>query len=210
MNDFLQDSIKHDTFKFMCVSVCHCGNEPLALSLPSEPFVAWKQEFQLTQHRPVFFSSHFVFVSLLAIGQLGVDEAWQPPAHTLLCFSFPLSSLPFSHSSVWYPLSCLLFCLIELFGRRACQTVLSMWGVWGAGGHPPLCSQRRVSFSPLLLVEWTWPRLRREEHGCHLGILSTFFVTCLVLTWCRENLFFCPQCWTHKFDQCIQTHVTTL
>ena len=146
----------------MCVWECVCVSvvmNPWPSVCPLNPRWPWKQEFQLTHHRSVFFSSRFVFLLLLAKRWLGVAEAWQPPAPVPPLFSCPLSFLPFSRSSVWAPLSCLLFCLIELFGRRACQTAPSMWGVWGAGGHPPLCSMRRVSFSLLLLHEWTWPSL---------------------------------------------------
>ena len=145
----------------MCVSVCRCrcGNEPLALSLPSEPSVALEAGIPVNTSQISFL--FFMFCVSVASCQTsaGCRRGLTATSPLPPLFSCPLSSLPFSRSSVWAPLSCLLFCLIELFGRRACQTAPSMWGVWGAGGHPPLCSQRRVSFSLLLLHEWTWPRL---------------------------------------------------
>lgn len=131
---------------------------PWPLVCPLTPQWPWKQEFQLTHHRSALFSSRFVFLTLVAKRRLGVARAWQPPARSPPLFSSPLSPLPFSHSSVWASPFCLLFCLIELFGRRACQTTPSMWGVWGPQRRPSLCSQRRVSFSPLVLHEWAWPR----------------------------------------------------
>lgn len=97
---------------------------------------------------------------LLAKHRRGVYEAWQPPALSPPLFSSPLSSILCSRSSVWAsPLRLLLLRLIELLGRRARLTAASMWGVPGAGGHPPLWSPRRVSFSLLQLHEWTWLRL---------------------------------------------------
>lgn len=116
----------------------HCGNEPWPSVCPLNPRWPQKQEFQLTHHRSVFFSSSFcVFVAsrqTLAGCRRGLTGTGPLPP----LFSCPLSFLPFSRSSVWASLSCLLFSLIELFGRRACQTAPSMWGVWGAGGAPAI------------------------------------------------------------------------
>lgn len=143
---------------WMCVCVRVAMN-PRPSVRPLNPWWPWKQEFQLTHHRSPPFSSCFVVPSLPAKTPAGSAMGpWQPPALSLLCFPVPLSSLPFSRSSIWAPLSCLSFCLIELFGRRARQTAPSMWGVCGTRGHRLLCCRRRVSFSPLLLHEWTWPR----------------------------------------------------
>lgn len=141
------------------VSVRHCGNEPLAHSLPSEPSVALEAGIPVntSQISFLFFSFCVSVASLQTSAGCWRGLIATSPLPPL--FSCSLSSLPFSCSSVWAPLSWLLFCLIELFGRQACQTAPSMWGVRGAGGYPPLCSQRRVSFSMLLLHEWTWPRL---------------------------------------------------
>lgn len=133
--------------------MCHCGNEPLAHSLPSEPSVALEAGIPVNTSQISFlflsFCASVAFLQMLA----GCRQDLTATSPLPPLFSCPLSSLPFSCSSVWAPLFCLLFCLIELFGRRACQTAPSMWGVRGAGGHPPLCSQRRVSFSLLLLHE---------------------------------------------------------
>ena len=120
----------------VCVCVCVCVSvcvsvvmNPWPSVCPLNPRWPWKQEFQLTHHRSVFFSPCFVPLLLLAKRRLGVDEALTATGPLPPLFSCPLSSLPFSRSSVWAPLFCLLFCLIELFGRRACQTAPSMWGV---------------------------------------------------------------------------------
>lgn len=146
----------------MCVCVAVVMN-PWPTVCPLNPRWPWKQEFQLTHHTSVFFRR--VLCSCRSSGCLrGLTATGPLPP----LFSCPLSSLPFSRSSVWAPLSCLLFCLIELFGRRVCQTAPSMWGVQGAGGQPPLCSQRRVSFSLLLLHEWTWPRSASGGAGMKL------------------------------------------
>lgn len=148
----------------VCTCVCRCGNEPPALSLPSEPSVALEAGIPVNTSQIGFL---FFMFCLWRRSPPNVGSARRrgltatsplPPL-----FSCPLSSLPFSRSSIWAPLSCLPFCLIELFGRRACQTAPSMWGVWGTRGHPLLCRRRRVSFSPLLLHEWTWPRLGRGQ-----------------------------------------------
>lgn len=155
----MHSKLHRPVFSFKCVWVCvTVVMNPWPTVCPLNPRWPWKQEFQLTHHRSVFFSSRFALLSLLSKCRRGLTATSPLPP----LFSCPLSSPPFSCSSVWAPLFYLLFCLIELFGRRACQTAPSMWGVRGAGGHPPLCSQRRVSFSLLFLHEWTWPRLGPE------------------------------------------------
>lgn len=130
---------------YVCVTVVM---NPWPTVCPLNPPWPWTQEFQLTHPRWVFFSPGAALLSPAGRGRGLTATGPLPPL-----FSCPLSSLPFSASSVWAPLSYLLFCLIELFGRRACQTAPSMWGVRGAGGDLPLCSRRRVSFSLLLLHE---------------------------------------------------------
>lgn len=156
---------RYGPFKCVCVSMCHCGNEPLALRLPSEPSVALEAGIPVNTSQIGFLFFSFCVSVAPRQTSAGCRRGLTATGPLPPLFSCPLSSLPFSRSSVWAPLSCLLFYLIELFGRRACQTAPSMWGVWGAGGHPPLCSQRRVSFSPLLLHEWAWPRLGRGGAG---------------------------------------------
>lgn len=109
--------------------MCRCGNEPLALVLPSEPSVALEAGIPVNTSQMSFL--FFMFCVSVAPRQTLAGcrrglTATGPLAPLFSCF---LSSLPFSRSSVWAPLSCLPFCLIELFGRQACQTAPSMWGV---------------------------------------------------------------------------------
>lgn len=114
----------------VCESVCvSVVMNPWPSVCPLNPRWPWKQEFQLTHHRSVFFSSRFVLLSLLAKTPAGRGRGLTATSPLPPLFSCPLSSLLFSRSSVWASLFCLLFCLIELFGRRACQTPPSMWGV---------------------------------------------------------------------------------
>ena len=60
----------------VCVRVCVA----VAMNLwpwfcPLNPRWPWRQEFQLTHHRSVFFSSRFVPLSLLAERRPGVAQA---------------------------------------------------------------------------------------------------------------------------------------
>lgn len=141
------------------VCVCHCGNEPLALSLPSEPSVALEARIPVNTSQISFLFFSFcvsvAFRQTLAGRRRGLTATSPLPSSVFLSSFFP--------SFLW--LLCLCFSLLPPF--------LLNWVVWQAGlsdsgvyvgslrgrGHPPLCSQRRVSFSLLLLHDWTWPRL---------------------------------------------------
>lgn len=169
--------------------MCRCGNEPLALSLPSEPSVALEAGIPVNTSQISFLFSSFCVSVVSRQTAAGCRRGLTATSPLPPLFSCLLSSLPFSRSSVWAPLSCLLFCLIELFGRRACQTAPSMWGVWGAGGQPPLCSQRRVSFSPLLLHECTWPRLGAGGAGRKFMKYQESLWLFLHFDYVQENVF---------------------
>lgn len=142
------------------------GNEPTALSLPSEPSVALEAGIPVNTSHLIFFSTCFVFLLLLAKRQHWVWTA--ADSHQPSPFSVVLSS--------FFPSFRSLLCLRSSF----LPPFLLNWVVWqaglsdsnvyvgslrGGGGQPPLCAERRVSFSPLLLHECTRPRLGQRETG---------------------------------------------
>lgn len=137
----------------------HCGNEPLALGLPSEPSVASEAGIPVNTSQ-ISFLFFFVLCFCRFSPNVGWVSTW-PDRHRPSPSSVFLSS--------FFPSFLSLLCL----GFSFLPPFLLNWVVWqaglsdsavyvgslrGRGGHPPLCAQRRVSFSVLLLHEWTRPR----------------------------------------------------
>lgn len=112
--------VHSSVWEWVCVSVCvSVVMNPWPSVCPLNPRWPWKQEFQLTHHRSVFFSSGFVFVSLFA---QNVGRAWtRPDSHQPSPSSVFLSS--------FFPSFLSLLCL----GFSFLPPFLLNWVVWQAG-----------------------------------------------------------------------------